>query len=225
MNQQSDPFTNWSVRQAVVHAINYDRIIQVAFGGYAERWVGPVPPGYPYYNPDALAPYAYNLTVAKQYMAQSPWPNGYPNTINYEYVNLGDWADVANLLKDDLSRSDHDQSRRIANIDKLYELQKTDANGDCIARHRERRAFPIGRSSIHRTTSRRTTGRRTMCLPAEVQTAAWPGTATEHRQPHLGCRDPRATRSFAQSEYATITRTMYDNATVAWLVVPTQFKS
>src|SRR5881628_1786622 len=37
MNQASEPFTNWSVRQAVVHAINYARIIQVAFGGYADR--------------------------------------------------------------------------------------------------------------------------------------------------------------------------------------------
>src|SRR5438876_4693064 len=31
MNQNTDPFTNWSVRQAVVHAINYQRIIDVAF--------------------------------------------------------------------------------------------------------------------------------------------------------------------------------------------------
>src|SRR2546422_6251667 len=45
MNQSTEPFTNWSVREAVVHAINYQRIIDVAFGTYAERWVGPVPPG------------------------------------------------------------------------------------------------------------------------------------------------------------------------------------
>src|SRR5256886_15890878 len=32
MNQASEPFTNWSVRQAVVHAINYARIIQVEIG-------------------------------------------------------------------------------------------------------------------------------------------------------------------------------------------------
>ncbi|HYM40817.1 MAG TPA: ABC transporter substrate-binding protein [Thermoplasmata archaeon] len=72
MNQNTAPFNNLSVRKAVVHAINYDRIIQVAFGGYAKRWVGPVPLGYPDYNLDNLAPYEYNLTLAKQYMNQSP---------------------------------------------------------------------------------------------------------------------------------------------------------
>src|SRR5439155_1581976 len=141
-----EPFNNWSVRQAVVHAINYGRIIQLAFGGYAEPWVGPVPPGYPYYNPDNLQPYAYNLTLAKQYMSQSPWPNGYPNTINYEYVNLGDWADVARLLQDDLAQIGITLNTvSIPNIDKLYELQRLDGNGDCIAQTTANGGpFPIG---------------------------------------------------------------------------------
>src|SRR5207247_8517725 len=81
-----------------------------------------------------LAPHSYDLTITGQYMGQSPWPSGYPNTINYEYVNLGDWADVANLLKDDLSKIGITINPvGIPNIDKLYELQQTDADGNCIA--------------------------------------------------------------------------------------------
>ena len=146
MNQNTDPFTNWSVRQAVVHAINYQRIIDVAFGGHAERWVGPVPPGYPYYNPDNLAPYQYDVTLAKKFMSQSPWPNGYPTQINYEYVNLGDWADVARLLQDDLKQIGINiLPTKIDNIDKLYELQKRNLDGNCIAQNATGGGpFPIG---------------------------------------------------------------------------------
>jgi peptide/nickel transport system substrate-binding protein len=226
MNQQSDPFTNWSVRQAVVHAINYQRIIQVAFGGYADPWVGPVPPGYPYYNPDNLAPYTYNLTIARQYMAQSPWPNGYPNTINYEYVNLGDWADVANLLKDDLSKIGITINPvGIANIDKLYELQRTDANGNCIAQTTANGGpFPIGQefyTSDYISPDDWTQNNAISYGSANACMAGYNNLEIDNLTLDAATQsDP----SIARSDYATITRTMYYNATVAWLVVPTQFQ-
>jgi peptide/nickel transport system substrate-binding protein len=226
MNQNTNPFTNWSVRQAVVHAINYDRIIQVAFGGYAERWVGPVPPGYPYYNPDNLAPYTYNLTLARQYMAQSPWPTGYPNTIKYEYVNLGDWADVANLLKDDLAQIGITiEPIGIANIDKLYELQVTDVNGNCVAQGTAAGGpFPIGQefyTSDYISPDDWTQNNAISYGSANACMAAYNNPNIDTLVLDAATQsDPNV----ARSEYATITRTMYDNATAAWLVVPTQFQ-
>jgi len=56
MNQSQFPFSNILVREAIVHAINYSQIITDVFGGYAFQWVGPVPPGHPYYNPGNVAP-------------------------------------------------------------------------------------------------------------------------------------------------------------------------
>ena len=226
MNQASEPFTNWSVRQAVVHAINYDRIIQVAFGGYADRWVGPVPPGYPYYNPDNLAPYAYNLTIARQYMAQSPWPSGYPNTINYEYVNLGDWADVANLLKDDLSKIGITINPvGIPNIDKLYELQQTDADGNCIAQTTANGGpFPIGQefyTSDYISPDDWTQNNAISYGSANACMAGYNNLEIDNLTLDAATQSDA---NVAKAEYATITRTMYDNATVAWLVVPTQFQ-
>ena len=226
MNQNTDPFTNWSVRQAVVHAINYQRIIDVAFGGHAERWVGPVPPGYPYYNPDNLAPYQYDVTLAKKFMSQSPWPNGYPTQINYEYVNLGDWADVARLLQDDLKQIGINiLPTKIDNIDKLYELQKRNLDGNCIAQNATGGGpFPIGQefyTSDYISPDDWTQNNAISYGSANDCMAAYNDPAMDTLVLDAATQTDAST---ARTEYANMTRLMFDNATVAWLVVPTQFQ-
>jgi peptide/nickel transport system substrate-binding protein len=113
MDQKTQPFSNWSVRAAIVHAINYPQVIKEAFGSAqaGTQWVGPVPPGYPDYNPGGLANYSYNIKLAWQEMNQSPWPydpktgsGGYPNQLNFEYVNSGDFPVVALLLQSELGQ-------------------------------------------------------------------------------------------------------------------------
>jgi len=226
MNQNTEPFTNWSVRQAVVHAINYQRIIDVAFGGHAERWVGPVPPGYPYYNPDNLAPYQYDVTLAKKFMSQSPWPNGYPTQINYEYVNLGDWADVAKLLQDDLKQIGINiLPTKIDNIDKLYELQKRNLDGNCIAQNATGGGpFPIGQefyTSDYISPDDWTQNNAISYGSANDCMAAYNDPAMDALVLDAATQTDA---NKAKTEYANMTRLMYDNATVAWLVVPTQFQ-
>ncbi len=106
MNQSVFPFNNLSVREAIVHAINYQSIIQNAFGGYGSQWVGPVPPSYPYYNPQNLPNYAYNLTLAQQEIQNSPCASNacVNDVINYEYQTPGtDWADATSILKANLA--------------------------------------------------------------------------------------------------------------------------
>ena len=113
MNRNVAPFNSIYVRAAIVHAINYAQVINEAFGGpeSASQWVGPVPPGFPDYNPAGLAPYQYNLTLAWSEMNSSPWPynpktgaGGYPGTLNFEFVNSGDFPVVALLLQADLGQ-------------------------------------------------------------------------------------------------------------------------
>ena len=229
MNQTQAPFNNWSVRAAVVHAINYTQIINFGFQGYASQWVGPVPPGYPYYNPGNLTPYQYNLTLAKQEMASSPWPTGYPRSLDYEYLNYGDWPSVAQLLKQDLA-----QIGITLNIVPIQyvstltsNLQTIDPNtGQCGAQESPNPyggPFPIGQefyTSDYISPDDWTQndaisyGSANQCMSGYAN-ATVDGlvlaAAGEHNPAQL------------KADYTQITSAMYYNYTDAWLAVPTAF--
>lgn len=77
MNTKVFPTNNTLFRKAVVHALNYTAIIQSAVFGFGQPIVGPNTPNYGiYYNPGNLPPYEYNVTLAKQYLAEAGFPGG-----------------------------------------------------------------------------------------------------------------------------------------------------
>ena len=224
MNQNVEPFNNLSVRAAVVHAINYTRMIQQAFGGHAIRWVGPVPPGYPYYNPSNLAPYAYNLTLAKKFMSESPWPSGYPTTLNYMYLNTADWEAVATFLQNDLAQIGIRLNLVPITLTNLYSEQVRDQNGLC--------------------TSETTANGGPFYIGQEFYTSDYisPDDWTQNNALSYGSAndcmaqyvndtmDNLVLTAAATSDstqltqmYTQMTQMMYDNYTVAWLVSPTSF--
>ncbi|MBX8630913.1 MAG: ABC transporter substrate-binding protein [Thermoplasmata archaeon] len=104
MNTSAQYFSNEDVRAAIVHAINYTEIIQTAFGGYASEWVGPVPAGFPDYNPSNLSPYQYNLTLAKQEMSAAGYPNGLPGSFQFLYVQSTDLTSAADIIASNLKQ-------------------------------------------------------------------------------------------------------------------------
>src|SRR5436309_6973304 len=228
MNQKTDPFTDIHVRAAVVHAINYDEIISRAFSGKAQRWVGPVPPGYPYYNSGNLQPYSYDLNLAMQEMNQSRWklPGGYPNTINYMYMKLGDWEQVALLLQSDLSKIGiRINPVGINNIDDLYTEQGRDNAGNCISQTTfSGGPFPIGQefyTSDYISPDDWTQNNAISYGSANACMAGYNNLEIDNLTLDAATQSDA---HVAKAEYATITRTMYDNATGACLVVPTQFQ-
>jgi peptide/nickel transport system substrate-binding protein len=129
MNQSVAPFDNWSVRAAITHAIDYSEVIQDAFGGYAFEWVGPVAPGHPYYNPDGLAPYQYNLTLAKQEIQDSPCANNAcaGESFNYEYLSTStDWEDAATVIQQNLAQIGITINPIGVTLDQFYDEQTID---------------------------------------------------------------------------------------------------
>ena len=228
MNQQTPPFTNIHVRKAVVHAINYPEIIRSAFQSYAESWVGPVPKGYSYYNPENLKPYDYNVTLARQEMNLSKWPlpAGYAPHVNYMYLKLGVWEKVALQIQSDLLKIGiHIDIVGINNIDDLYTEQKRNSAGTCISQTSFNGGpFPIGQEFYTSDyispddwtqNNALSTGSANDCMSGYAN-------ATMDQLVIEAAGDTNPTNLTAK--YSQITRLMYENYTNAWLVVPTQFQ-
>jgi len=74
-------FSNLDVREAIAYAIDYQDIIRIVFNGHAQQWIGPVPPGFQYYNESTagLSPYQYNQTQAAISLAQAGFVSHLPN--------------------------------------------------------------------------------------------------------------------------------------------------
>ena len=225
MNQTVYPFSNLSVREAIVHAINYKQIITDAFGGYGSQWVGPVPPGYPDYNPQNLPPYSYNLALAKQEIANSPCANSQCPAIKYAYQIPGtDWSDAASILKSNLAQIGITLDLVPISVDQLLTLQGFDANGNCLSA-----------SSLYGGP---------YIMGQEIYTSAYirPDARTQNNEISYGSANqcmsgyandtmdnlvlqaastPISDATALSQMYANMTSMMYYNYTNAWLVVPT----
>jgi peptide/nickel transport system substrate-binding protein len=104
MDQNVAPFNGSSgiyVRAAVTYALNYTGLINSVFGGRAVQWIGPVPPGFEYYNRSfssltpselqymqsqgytsnvtSLSPYQYNASLAAEYLHMAGYRAVFPN--------------------------------------------------------------------------------------------------------------------------------------------------
>ncbi len=226
MNQNTPPFDNLSVRAAVVHAINYQQIIDVAFGGAARQWVGPVPPGYPNYNPNGLANYTYNLALARQEMNNSPYPlpGGFPTHLKYEYINLGDWGTVATLLQNDLAQIGIHIDPVGIPLATLYSLQLPDASGTCAAQavpNQYGGPFPIGQefyTSDYIAPDDWTQNNAISWGSANACMSAYNNATMDNL-----VLDAAGNPANATADYSQMASMMYTNYTNAWLVVPQQY--
>jgi peptide/nickel transport system substrate-binding protein len=73
------PFQDLRVREAIANAIDYKSIIHTVFNDLATQWIGPVPPGFPYYNESiaGLQPYDFDPVKAANLLAEA----GYKSTL------------------------------------------------------------------------------------------------------------------------------------------------
>ncbi len=233
LNQSFYPFTNLSVREAIAHAINYQQIITQAFGGYASQWVGPVPPAYPYYNPQNLPPYPYNLSLAYKEMADSPCANGACKgiSINYMYLNSGqDWVETAQFLEADLKAINITINPVGVSLDQLYEEQGI-SSGVCDSATSENGGpFYMGQefyTSDYISPDDWTqndfvaSGSANECMAGFNSVALPSFNSTVNNWTYEAASDSNTTQLTAY--YSNMTRVMYDNYSEIWLVVPTSF--
>jgi len=227
LNQNTFPFTNLSVRAAIAHAINYPQIISEAFGGYGSQWVGPVPPGYPEYNPANLPPYSYNLTLAKQEIQDSPCANSKCAgiTIPYAYITPGStWSETATLLEYDLSEIGITIKPVGISLDVLLEEQVPNTNGVCTSLTTENGGpYPMGQEFYTSDyiapddwtqNDALSTGSANVCMSAYAN-------ATMDNLVYTAASTANTTA--LNQDYAQMTALMYNNYSAIWLVVPTAF--
>ncbi|MGC8752768.1 MAG: ABC transporter substrate-binding protein [Fervidicoccaceae archaeon] len=84
LNTQKPPLDNVLVRRAIAHAIPYDDIVNIARQGFARVASGVIPYGLWGHSEDFK--YQYNLTLAKQLLAQAGYPNGIPTRLVLTYT-------------------------------------------------------------------------------------------------------------------------------------------
>ena len=84
INTKKPPLDNVLVRRAIAHAIPYEDIVKIARNGLAQVASGPIPHGM-WGHFDNLT-YEYNLTLAKQLLAQAGYPNGINRTLLLVYT-------------------------------------------------------------------------------------------------------------------------------------------
>lgn len=235
MDQNAPPFNNLSVRAAVVHAINYNQIIKEAFGSAqgASQWVGPVPPGFPDYNPSKLANYSYNLPLAWSEMNNSPWPynpatqtGGFPGTLNFEYINEGDFPTVALLLQSELGQIGIRLNIEGMGYNQLIIEQSYDSNtGLCTSTENINGGpYPIGMDFYSADYVAPDDATQLNALSYGVYNAC----QSEYYNPAMDTLVLQAAgqqnATLRAQEYANETQMMYDNYTNAWLVVPTFYQ-
>jgi len=224
LNQDVFPFTNLSVRAAIAHAINYPQIIDQAFGGYATQWVGPVPPAYPYYNPAGLAPYSFDLTLARQEIADSPCASGACSApIKYAYLDSGtDWFETAQFLAADLKAIGLNIVPTPISLDELYSEQALNSAGVCTTlTNTNGGPFPMGQefyTSDYISPDDWTQNDAVSYGSANHCMSAYDNGTVDN----LTLAAARTTNNATlTADYTAITSAMYRNYTDIWLVVPT----
>ncbi|MGM0653534.1 MAG: ABC transporter substrate-binding protein, partial [Bacillota bacterium] len=106
INHQAAPFNDVRVRQAFMHAIDFDALTDSLYEGLGTRAVNPMPPTIFGFNND-ITPYAYDPDRAKELLAEAGYPDGFATDIHVfaeSRTYIGRPVDAAEIFKSDLAK-------------------------------------------------------------------------------------------------------------------------
>lgn len=105
INHQAEPFDDLRVRQAFMHAIDFDALTESLYEGLGTRAVNPMPPTIFGFNHD-IEPYAFDPEKAKELLAEAGYPDGFETDIHVfaeSRTYIGRPVDAAEIFKSYLS--------------------------------------------------------------------------------------------------------------------------
>ena len=106
MNNEKKPFDNPKVRQAVVHAIDMQKIVDGFFGDTAERASNPMPPTVPFFNDD-IEPYEFDPDMSKRLLEEAGFPDGFETNLWYMPIPrpyMPDGKGISQAMQQDLEK-------------------------------------------------------------------------------------------------------------------------
>ncbi|HEV8308352.1 MAG TPA: ABC transporter substrate-binding protein [Methylomirabilota bacterium] len=105
LNVTRPPFDKKAVRQAINHAVDRKRFVDTILLGIGEPWCQPFPRQSLGYAPDlGTAHCEFNLTRAKQLLAEAGHPNGFEATLHISTATFPLTRQLAQILQSDLAK-------------------------------------------------------------------------------------------------------------------------
>jgi peptide/nickel transport system substrate-binding protein len=106
INHEAEPFDDVRVRQALMHAIDFDSMVDSLYEGLGTRAVTSIPPTIPGFNRD-IKPYAYDPEKAKDLLTEAGYPDGFSmklHTFTEARGYISTPVDAAEIMKSDLAK-------------------------------------------------------------------------------------------------------------------------
>jgi peptide/nickel transport system substrate-binding protein len=104
INHGVEPLDDLRVRQALMHAIDFDSLVDSVYEGLGTRAINPMPPTVFGFNDD-IVPYAYDPDRARELLAEAGYPDGFDldiHSLSTARVYVGRPIDAAEIIADNL---------------------------------------------------------------------------------------------------------------------------
>ena len=105
MNVSRPPFDNKKVRQAINHAVDRKRFVDMVLVGFGDPWCQPFPPQSLGFSKDLGTKHCtFDLAQAKQLLAEAGYPNGFEAVLHISTATFPITRQFAQILQADLAK-------------------------------------------------------------------------------------------------------------------------